>query len=183
NSTIDTLYTSNKRMPACLYSFDNQSIFFFEEYEDKAIDSKSYERDYYRTYLKRISINSLEINELADNSSNNKSYCAKSSSNYIVYKMYPTGFVNALDLNSFILKEVNDGQISYFDLADNNYIYYSDCQAVIDCSFIKRISLDSDSIDILCNNAIAPSLNESQTKVCYISRYITNPKSKNYLTN
>jgi hypothetical protein len=181
NSTIDTLYTSNKRMPACLYSFDNQSIFFFEEYDDKAIDSKSYERDYYRTYLKRISINSLEVNELVDNSSNYCSYISVLNENYIIFDLY-SGRLTAFSLLNNDSIDLPESIIYAFDLNVQNKVYFSGSE-IPESGTIEIFDIELNETTIATTNAIAPALSKDDTKLCCIGTYVINPKSKNYLTN
>jgi hypothetical protein len=181
NSTIDTLYTSNKRMPACLYSFDNQSIFFFEEYDDKAIDSKSYERDYYRTYLKRISINSLEVNELVDNSSNYCSYISVLNENYIIFDLY-SGRLTAFSLLNNDSIDLPESIIYAFDLNVQNKVYFSGSE-IPESGTIEIFDIELNETTIATTNAIAPALSKDDTKLCCIGTYVINPKSKNYLAN
>jgi hypothetical protein len=168
-------------MPACLYSFDNQSIFFFEEYDDKAIDSKSYERDYYRTYLKRISINSLEVNELVDNSSNYCSYISVLNENYIIFDLY-SGRLTAFSLLNNDSIDLPESIIYAFDLNVQNKVYFSGSE-IPESGTIEIFDIELNETTIATTNAIAPALSKDDTKLCCIGTYVINPKSKNYLTN
>ena len=167
--SVDALYTNHLRIPGCVYSIDQERIYFIEEYEDSKQSIVS-TREYYRGKLMSLDVSTLELIMLDDYTSNSRAHLMDINANYLLFRRYSSGDWVAFDLENqiTILIELYAG---FIELNENNQILHSGDSIT---GSIKLFDIETGTIDEILTDSFGGSYNLDETKICFVSRYRVN---------
>jgi hypothetical protein len=165
--TDSLLYSSNHIITGTLFLEKNETFVFIEA------------NDRYLSRLLCFSLGSNEIVELASDASTYKSYEMTSNNEFVIYSCFGAGTRNAysiLDENVYSL-----GNIYTPCLGNSSKVIFSNEINLSGNIYIMDI-LTTESTK-LGENCAYPYFSNNFEKIVYVGQYITNPKSKNQITN
>jgi hypothetical protein len=138
---------------------------------------KEYSR--YRCRIIKLNLLSFEEVVITENASSGENdYFAFKNEKLLYEKYSPYRWViqNVVSLNISSLPE----NVTCPIFKNDNEILYTDNPYFPEGSIF---SFYLDEVITLCSEATKPSFSKERNQISYIGRYLTNPKSKNYLTN
>ncbi|MBN2365746.1 MAG: hypothetical protein JXL67_06240 [Calditrichaeota bacterium] len=168
--SIYILYSTDLRIPGCIYSVDNERIYFVEE-TDSLNKSTLDVRDSYQGNVISLNIITSEITVLDANSGSWGAHNMQLNQNYILYGRIPSAKWIAYRFDSQIMTMLDQSGVDYVDINESDQILHSSDSVT---GSIRLFNIEMGTFDEIITDSFGGSYNLDETKICFVSRYKVN---------